>query len=96
MNSNDANARLRPASNEAFAAYTTLVEANREQVERLRDAPAPAGDFWAPRAARFRPGVLDVEELPGLLELARPDDVWLDIGAGVGASPFRSAATSAR
>ncbi len=84
MNLQEAAARLRPAPAEAFAAYTQLVEANREQVERLRDLPAPAGDFWAPRAARFRPGVLEAEELPGLVELARPDDVWLDIGAGGG------------
>lgn len=84
MNYEDAAARLRPSTSEAFAAYTTLVAANREQVERLRDAPEPQGDFWARRAPRFRPGVLDVEELPGLLELARPDDIWLDVGAGGG------------
>lgn len=80
----DAALRLRPTAADAFEAYTALAAANREQVERLRDAPEPEGDFWARRAPRFRPGVLDVEELPGLIELARPDDVWLDIGAGGG------------
>jgi hypothetical protein len=74
---------LRPTAEEAFAAYEALVLANREQVERLR-ADTPAPDFWAGRAARFRPGVLDAEELPALFEVARPDDVWLDIGAGGG------------
>lgn len=80
----DAATRLRPAATEALDAYTSLVAANREQVERLRDTPEPEGDFWARRAPRFRPGVLDVEELPGLLELAQPEDVWLDVGAGGG------------
>ncbi|MEZ4554631.1 MAG: class I SAM-dependent methyltransferase [Dehalococcoidia bacterium] len=84
MQYQDAAIRLRPTAAEAFEAYTALVAANREQVERLRDVPEPEGDFWARRAPRFRPGVLDVEELPGLLELARPDDTWLDIGAGGG------------
>jgi hypothetical protein len=84
VNLEDAAVRLRPSASEAFAAYTCLVLANREQVERLRDVPEPEGDFWARRAPRFRPGVLEAEELPGLLDLARPDDVWLDIGAGGG------------
>jgi len=84
MQYSDAALRLRPTAADAFEAYTALVAANREQVERLRDVPEPEGDFWARRAPRFRPGVLDVEELPGLLDLARPDDVWLDVGAGGG------------
>lgn len=84
MNLDEAAARLRPPATEAFEAYTRLVQANREQVERLRDEPEPEGDFWARRAPRFRPGVLEAEELPGLIELSTPDDVWLDIGAGGG------------
>lgn len=84
MQYQDAAQRLRPTAAEALEAYTALVGANKEQVERLRDVPEPEGDFWARRAPRFRPGVLDVEELPGLLELARADDVWLDVGAGGG------------
>lgn len=75
---------LRPTASEAFAAYTALVVANREQVERLRDEPEASSDFWAPRAARFRPGILDIEEMPGLLALAQPEDTWLDVGAGGG------------
>lgn len=84
MQYHDAALRLRPSSTDALEAYATLVAANKEQVERLRDTPEPEGDFWARRAPRFRPGVLDVEELPGLLALAQPDDVWLDVGAGGG------------
>ncbi len=84
MNYEEAATRLRPAAEEAFEAYSTLVAANREQIERLRDTPPPIADFWARRAPRFRPGVLDADELSRLIELSKPDDVWLDIGAGGG------------
>lgn len=84
MNYDEAATRLRPPAPEALAAYDALAAANHEQVERLRDLQPAEGDFWARRAPTFRPGVLDAEELPGLLELAEPDDIWLDIGAGGG------------
>lgn len=76
---------LRPTADEAFAAYEALVAANREQVERLRELQPPSsGDFWADRAPRFRPGEMDAPEAEALIAIARPDDVWLDIGAGGG------------
>ena len=76
---------LRPSADEAIAAYRAAVVANRAQVERLRDLVPPAGgDFWVDRAARFRPGALDAEEMPALEAIALPDDVWMDIGAGGG------------
>jgi SAM-dependent methyltransferase len=61
------------------------VVANREQVERHRRVEE-AEDFYAPVSARF---VQDPRRegdavLDALLELAQPDDDWLDIGAGAG------------
>ncbi|MEX1022029.1 MAG: methyltransferase domain-containing protein, partial [Dehalococcoidia bacterium] len=57
--------------------------ADREQVERLRE-PAPGADFYAPVAAAFRPGQRESLEWPLIAEHARPEDTWLDIGAGGG------------
>jgi FkbM family methyltransferase len=74
---------LRPSAGEAFAAWTALVEANREQIERLRES-VPDEDFYQPRARQFRPGRAESAELPLLLEQARPNEDWLDIGAGGG------------
>ena len=72
-------------SRDVFGEYRAAVLANREQVERLRTlAPPSGGDFWSERAPTFSPGVLDAEEMPALEALARPEDVWLDIGAGGG------------
>jgi len=61
------------------------VVANREQVERHRRVEE-GDDFYAPVSARF---VQDPRRegdavLDALLELAQPDDDWLDIGAGAG------------
>jgi len=76
---------LRPTADEAFTEYAALVAANREQVERLREAlPQQQGDFWAGRAPEFRPGNLDAPEMDALAALSRPEDTWLDIGAGGG------------
>lgn len=83
MTPEDAATRLRPTPAEAFAAYTALVMANRAQVERLRTA-LPAADFWQDRAPGFRPGAREADEVARLAQLARPDDTWLDIGAGGG------------
>lgn len=70
---------------ELEARWATRVRADREQVERLREG-AEAADFYAPVAHTFvddprRTGdaVLDL-----ILDLARPEDRWLDIGAGGG------------
>lgn len=70
---------------DAQAAWAARVRANREQAERLRQDP-PDDDFYAPLAAVFRadPTRRDDPALNALLDLARPDDVWLDVGAGGG------------
>lgn len=83
MTPEEAAIRLRPTAAEAFAAYTALVVANRTQVERLRTARPPA-DFWEDRAPGFRPGAMAADELARLEAIARPEDTWLDIGAGGG------------
>jgi hypothetical protein len=76
---------LRPSFEQAAAAWRTLVQAEREQVERLPDRPRPE-DFYAPVADRFRaamrPG--DDTALEHVLALAQPGETWLDIGAGGG------------
>jgi SAM-dependent methyltransferase len=76
---------LRPAAGVALAAWAARVRADKEQVERLREVADPA-DFYAPVAQRFRhdPRRTDDAALNVLRELCRPDDVWLDIGAGGG------------
>jgi SAM-dependent methyltransferase len=85
MDAAAARSRLHPTPDEAFESYATMVAANREQVERVRElVPASSNDFWADRAPSFRPGGFDAEETAALEALAQPDDVWLDIGAGGG------------
>ena len=58
---------------------------DREQVDRAREVADPA-DFYAPVTSRFRmdPRRTDDETLNALVDLARADDVWLDVGAGGG------------
>ena len=74
---------LRPTPDQTFAAWSQLVLANREQIERLRERQPPA-DFYQARATQFRPDRRPAPELPYLLQLAHPEDHWLDIGAGGG------------
>lgn len=74
---------LRPTAEQALAAWRSYVEADADQVSRLRD-DVPGGDYYGPVAARFRAGARAVPEFEVLSELARPDDTWLDIGAGGG------------
>lgn len=64
--------------------WADRVRVNREQVDRLRELPD--GDFYAPVSSLFRadPARPDDAVLRVLLELARPHDTWLDIGAGAG------------
>jgi SAM-dependent methyltransferase len=66
-------------------AWAERVRANREQVDRVREVPDGA-DFYRPVTGLFRadPDRGDDPILEALLGLARPDDVWLDIGAGAG------------
>ncbi len=69
----------------ALAAWAARVRANREQVDRFREVPDEA-DFYGPVSGLFRadPDRTDDPQLDRLLRLARPADVWLDIGAGAG------------
>ncbi len=66
-------------------AWAARVRANREQSERVREAPEP-GDFYAPVRELFvaDPHRSDDRTLDLLVEIARPGETWLDIGAGAG------------
>ncbi len=74
---------LRPAAQVALDAWRALVEADREQVQRISERDLNA-DYYAPLTERFRPGSRSSHELPLLERLARADDTWIDIGAGGG------------
>jgi CTP:molybdopterin cytidylyltransferase MocA/SAM-dependent methyltransferase len=67
------------------AAWRDRVLANRAQVERIREVP-DGQDFYAPVRSLFRaePTRTDDPVLAVLLDLVRPGDAWLDIGAGAG------------
>ncbi len=69
----------------AELAWARRVRANREQVDRSREVPDGA-DFYASTSSIFRadPDRTDDDVANVLLGLARPLDVWLDIGAGAG------------
>jgi len=66
-------------------AWGDRVRANREQVDRVREVPDGA-DFYGPVTSLFRddPDRTGDAVLDHLRALARPDDAWLDIGAGAG------------
>jgi SAM-dependent methyltransferase len=66
------------------AAWSSRVLANREQAERLRETQLP--DFYAPVTSQFvsDPRRTDEPALDVLRASARPDEAWLDIGAGAG------------
>lgn len=74
---------LRPDAEAALAAWRALVEADREQVERLSQREL-GGDYYAPMASSFRPDHRPSLELPVLETFARTEDAWRDIGAGGG------------
>lgn len=65
-------------------AWAERVEANRDQVDRIREVPD--GDFYAPVRSLFRadPDRTDDPVLGLLLEHVQPADRWLDVGAGAG------------
>ena len=67
------------------AAWAARVRANREQAERVREA-LDGGDFYAPVSALFvaDPRRSDDPTVDALGEIARPEETWLDIGAGAG------------
>jgi SAM-dependent methyltransferase len=69
----------------AAIAWADQVRANREQVDRLREVPDGA-DFYRQSTSLFvaDPRRAGDSVLEALLAIARPDDVWLDVGAGAG------------
>ena len=69
----------------AASRWGERVRANREQVDRVREVPDGA-DFYARVTSLFRADPRRTPEpvLQRLLELAAPEDTWLDIGAGAG------------
>jgi SAM-dependent methyltransferase len=75
---------LRPDPEALLASWARRVRANAEQVDRF--AEQRSQDHYAPVAIRFRvdPRRTDDPSLDALLALARPDESWLDIGAGGG------------
>jgi hypothetical protein len=76
---------LRPAADDAAAAWRALVDAAHEQVRRLADEDQHGTEeFLAARLPSLRPGASPSEELEYLRSLARPDDVWLEIGSAAG------------
>src|SRR5262245_53313479 len=75
----------RPGVDALLDAWGRRVRANRQQVERFAEQ-ASGPDHYAPIASRFRvdPRRTGDVALDGLLALARPGEVWLDVGAGGG------------
>jgi SAM-dependent methyltransferase len=69
----------------AEAAWGARVRAHHDQTARVRETPE-GGDFYAPVSRMFiaDPRRTDDDVLDHLLPLARPDDAWLDVGAGAG------------
>jgi hypothetical protein len=65
--------------------WADRVRANRRQVDRLREVPDGA-DFYRHSTSLFvaDPRRTGDAVLEALLALARPDDAWLDVGAGAG------------
>ena len=61
------------------------MRAHHEQTARVRETPE-GGDFYAPVSRLYisDPRRTEDDVLDHLLSLARPDDAWLDIGAGAG------------
>jgi SAM-dependent methyltransferase len=69
---------------ELEAVWADRVRENRAQVDQIREVPDR--DFYAPVSSLFvaDPRRTGEEALDALRDLARPDDRWLDIGAGAG------------
>ena len=79
----DPSDALRPSLDQARDAWAGLVDADAEQVGRLREAER-AGDHYGLIAGHFRSSRASAAELDTLTSLVRPGDTWLDIGAGGG------------
>jgi SAM-dependent methyltransferase len=75
---------LNPEPNELGNAWRERVEAEYEQVERVREWQE--ADYYAPIAHHFTddPRRTDDDLLNELLAMSDPDATWLDIGAGGG------------
>jgi SAM-dependent methyltransferase len=80
-----ANPDVDTAADLALVAWAARVRANRLQVDRVRETP-DGRDFYGPVSSIFvaHPHRSDDRVLDALLELARPHDIWLDVGAGPG------------
>ncbi|HSW58221.1 MAG TPA: hypothetical protein VLH15_07455 [Dehalococcoidales bacterium] len=76
---------LIPSEAGALAAWANLVRQNRRQAERFREMPEVA-DYYAPTASSFKVGTLDQSDavLEFLKTILKPEDIFLDIGAGGG------------
>ena len=85
MTADRAAGRGAAAGRAAAAAWGARVRAHHEQTARVREIPE-AVDFYAPVTEVFiaNPRRTDDDVLDILVPLARPDDAWLDIGAGAG------------
>ena len=79
------------------ARWASRVRDNREQVDRLREAP-DTSDFYAAVSSIFRddPDRVGDPVLDALRRHARPGDIWLDIGAGAGRYALPMARTVGR
>ena len=73
-----------PAAPDLEASWAERVRANRVQAERLRESET--GDFYAPVSNLFvaDPRRTGEPALDALVAMTRPEDTWLDIGAGAG------------
>lgn len=76
---------LRPSAEAAAAAWRAIVNAERDQVERLPNRPRPE-DFYGPIAGVFKadPRRTDEPLLDTILTLVKPGETWIDLGAGGG------------
>jgi SAM-dependent methyltransferase len=76
---------LRPSTDAVAEAWRAIVVAEQEQVERLPNRPRPE-DFYAQMAESFKadPHRTDDPLLEVLRPLVRPEETWLDVGAGGG------------
>ena len=67
------------------ASWAERVRENREQVDRLREVP-DGPDFYRSISSLFRADPMRTDDpvLDRLATEARPDETWLDVGAGAG------------
>lgn len=76
---------LVPSREEAAAAWLAQIEASHAQMKRLADEVLHGTEeFLAARLPSLRAGASLSEELDHLASLARPGDVWMELGAAAG------------